>query len=222
MKRLSLNLPADQEDLEGINMNKQAVKLVLATNNKNKVIEINDLVKDLNIEVLGIKDLIKDFDVEENGKTFMENARIKAAAAAKASECIAFGDDSGLAVDALNGAPGIYSSRYEATDEKRINRVLNELKNVPPEKRTARFVCAIALAAPDGKILFECEGKCEGIIAEKPKGNKGFGYDPIFYINEKNATMAELSLEDKNTVSHRSKAMKMLIDRLKSNINELK
>jgi len=215
-------LPADQEDLDVISMNKQAVKLVLATNNKNKVVEINDLVKSLNIEVLGIKDIVKDFDVEENGKTFMENARIKAVTAAKASGCYAFGDDSGLAVDALNGAPGIYSSRYEETDEKRINRILNELKDIPQDKRPARFICAVALASPDGKILFECEGKCEGIIAEKPKGNKGFGYDPIFYINEKNATMAELSLEDKNTISHRSKAVKKLIDWLKSNTSELK
>jgi len=203
-------------------MNGEALKLILATNNKNKVIEINDLLQSLDIEVLGITEIIKDFDIEETGKTFKENAYIKAAAAAKASGLYAFGDDSGLQVDALDGAPGVYSSRYAETDEKRINKLLKALKDIPQEKRTARFVCAMTLVSSGGKILFECEETCEGIISEKPKGNQGFGYDPIFYIQQINATMAELPLEEKNKISHRSKAIKKLIQWLKNNACNLK
>ena len=126
-------------------------------------------------------------------------------------------DDSGLVVDALDGKPGIYSSRYESTDEKRINRILNELSEYKNNERTARFVCAMALVKPDGETLFSCKGICEGIITATRSGSGGFGYDPIFHVTDKNKTMAELTLEEKNLVSHRGKALKQMLEWMKNN-----
>lgn len=152
---------------------------------------------------LGLK-----LDVAETGATYEENARIKALAYAEASGLLTLADDSGLEIDALNGEPGLRSSRYAgegANDQDRVNLVLSKLKNVPWERRTARFRCVIVLAKSD-QLLEYCFGECHGIIAFKPKGDKGFGYDPIFYFPELNKTMAELPEKIKNSISHRGRA----------------
>lgn len=184
-------------------------KLVFATKNKNKLAEVSDILKTTKIEIFGVEG---EFNPAETGETFEENAYIKAHEAAKITNMPAFGDDSGLVVDALDGRPGVYSSRYAENDKKRIAKLLDELKDVPQEKRTARFICAIVLVNPDGEILYSCQGVCEGLIIKSPSGDNGFGYDPIFFIPEKNATMAELTMDEKNTASHRGKALKKIIE----------
>jgi XTP/dITP diphosphohydrolase len=191
-------------------------KLVLATGNKKKIEEIQAKIQShgLKIEIVQVN---QPFDPEETGKTFAENAYIKAYEAAKLMQLPALADDSGLCVDALNGQPGIYSSRYAETDTKRIEKLLNELKTVPFEKRTAKFVCALALVSPNGELLFSDEGQCEGFITDETKGKQGFGYDPIFYIPALGKTMAELSMDEKNKLSHRSNALNKFFDWLENN-----
>ena len=184
-------------------------KLVFATKNKNKLAEVINILKNVGVTICGVEG---EFDPEETGATFEENAYIKAYEAAKIMNMPAFGDDSGLVVDALEGRPGVYSSRYAENDKKRIEKLLEELKDVPPNKRTARFVCAMVVVNPEGETLFSCLGVCEGLIIDSSKGSNGFGYDPIFFIPEKNATMAELTMDEKNTVSHRGKALKKIIE----------
>jgi len=184
-------------------------KLVFATKNNNKLAEVINALKDTGISVIGVEGA---FNPEETGETFEENARIKACEAAKKMNMPAFGDDSGLVVDALDGRPGVYSSRYAENDQKRIKKLLDELKDTPLEKRAARFICAMVVVDSDGEVLYSCQGICEGIIIDSPKGEQGFGYDPTFFIPEKNATMAELSMDEKNTVSHRGKALKKIIE----------
>ena len=203
-----MNLQREKEDLAEIKMTYNFKKIVLATKNKNKKIEIEDLLKETGVNAI---ELQGEFNPEESGKTFLENACIKAYAAAKIMNLPALGDDSGLEIDALDGLPGIYSARYAENDQKRIEKVLNELKDIKPENRTARFVCSMVIASPNGEILYSCTEKCEGYIIDTPAGKNGFGYDPIFYIPELKATMAELSLEDKNKISHRAKALKCII-----------
>lgn len=144
-------------------------------------------------------------EVEETGHTFAENARLKAEAYAKAFNEPALADDSGLCVDALDGRPGIYSARYAPTDAERIAKLLGELNDVPEAKRTAAFVCAMALVFPDGRVI-EVEGRCPGRIADGPKGAGGFGYDPVFFVPEAGKTFAELSADEKNRISHRATA----------------
>jgi len=190
-------------------MNYKPDKLVFATKNKNKLAEVSNILKATGVLIHGIEG---NFAPDETGETFEENAYIKAYEAAKLTGMPALGDDSGLVVDALDGKPGVYSSRYAENDEKRIKKILEELKNLPYEKRTARFICAMVVVNPDGKTLFSCKGVCEGKIIDILKGTNGFGYDPIFFIPEKNATMAELTMEQKNTVSHRGKALKKIIE----------
>jgi XTP/dITP diphosphohydrolase len=183
-------------------------KLLIATNNQGKVREFRELLKGLPYSLVTPKEMGIKLDVEESGSTYEENARIKAAAFAKASGLLTLADDSGLEVDALNSEPGIRSSRYAgegAGDGQRVDFLLNKLKNVPEKQRTGRFRCVIALARPDGQIKY-CEGICEGLITFAPIGEAGFGYDPIFYFPELNQTMAELSSEVKNHVSHRAHA----------------
>lgn len=184
-------------------------KLVFATKNKNKLAEVSEILKGTGVSICGVEG---GFDPEETGETFEENAYIKAYEVAKIMNMPAFGDDSGLVVDALGGRPGVFSSRYAENDRKRIAKILEELKGVPDEKRTARFECAIAFVSPNGETLFSCKGTCEGKIIDTPRGENGFGYDPIFFIPEKNATMAELTMDEKNTVSHRGKALKKIIE----------
>jgi len=184
-------------------------KLVFATKNKNKLEEVKHLLSGTGVEVLGVEG---EFDPEENGDTFEENALIKARAAAELMNMPAIADDSGLVVDALNGRPGVHSSRYEQTDEKRINKLLGELKNVKQGERTARFICAVVIVSETGDVLFSTQQACEGEIIFTPAGKHGFGYDPVFYLPEKNATMAELTMEEKNRISHRSKAFKKALE----------
>jgi len=183
-------------------------KLLLATNNKGKIREYKSLLSNLAFELVTLADLGITSKVDEVGGSLEENARLKATSLSEESHLLTLADDSGLEVDALGGKPGPLSARYAgegASDEERINYLLSLLKDVPWEKRSARFRCVIAVATPSGEVEL-CSGECKGVIALKPKGKEGFGYDPIFYLPELNKTMAELPLEVKNRVSHRGQA----------------
>ncbi|MGN0665470.1 MAG: RdgB/HAM1 family non-canonical purine NTP pyrophosphatase [Huintestinicola sp.] len=182
------------------------MKLILASNNKNKLREVREILEPLGFEVVSQSEAGADIEVEENGTTFAENAYLKAKAIYDMLGLPVISDDSGLAVDALDGAPGIYSARY-AEDGKRCARVLSELEGVPDEKRTARFVCSICYIDAHGNKHI-AEGTCEGKIGYEKKGTNGFGYDPIFMFGDK--SFAEISAEEKNRVSHRSNALKKL------------
>jgi len=186
--------------------------LVLATRNAKKVKELTALLAPIAIEVrvLSLLDFPDVPETPETGATFAENAELKARAAALATGRIALADDSGLEVDALGSRPGIYSNRFAgpgAADRDKYMRVLELLKGIPDKDRTARFRAAVAVATPDGKADV-VEGTCEGRIAREPKGEGGFGYDPIFYLPELGRTMAELSPDEKNRISHRGKALR--------------
>ena len=159
---------------------------------------------------------------EENGTTFSKNAVIKARAAAEIFSTHIIADDSGLVVDALNGEPGIYSARYMnlKTDSERNSALIEKMENIPDDKRTARFVCAIAHISPDG-VLAVFEASCEGIIAKIPAGSGGFGYDPVFYLPEYNKTMAEIPSELKNTISHRARALRLFAENYNKTYGEL-
>lgn len=183
-------------------------KLLLATNNRGKVLEYQSLLAGIPFELITPAQQGISQDVPETGSSYEENARLKAVAFAQASGLLTLADDSGLEVDALNGEPGIRSSRYAgeaAGDTDRVIYLLNKLRDVPQEKRTARFRCIIAIAFPDGKVEF-CSGTCEGMITFSPRGKEGFGYDPVFYFPELKKTMAELPMEVKNRISHRARA----------------
>ncbi|HEY4690609.1 MAG TPA: RdgB/HAM1 family non-canonical purine NTP pyrophosphatase [Anaerolineae bacterium] len=182
------------------------MRLLVATTNPGKIGEYQALLDGLNLQVVGLRQVEIDFDVEETGASFEENAPIKARAYADASGLLTLADDSGLCVDALDGAPGIYSARYGPTEHARIERLLGELQGVPDERRTARFGCVVALAEP-GAAIWTFEGVCEGRIAWQPSGTNGFGYDPVFLFPEYGQTMAELPAAVKNQVSHRARAM---------------
>ncbi len=193
-------------------------KLLLATNNPGKIRELDSLLQGSPFVVATPESEGIDLDVEETGTTFEENARLKAEAFARASGLCAMADDSGLEVDALGGEPGVYSARYagpDATDEERVRYLLSKLGDIEWEKRGARFRSVVALAHPDGEVrLFE--GACEGVVAFEPRGDKGFGYDPIFYIPNLGKHMAELDMEQKNGVSHRGMAARKAIEYLKA------
>lgn len=188
------------------------IKFVAATNNKNKLKEFERILEPLNIEVLTASQCGGyGLNPDENGDTFEANAIIKATAFAKALRMPALADDSGLCVDALDGAPGVYSARYSGGDDAENNALLlKNLEGVPMEKRTARFVCVICCAYPDGKY-FTVRGECEGKIGFEPEGCDGFGYDPLFFI-ETGESFAEISGERKDSVSHRGKALKLLAE----------
>lgn len=182
-------------------------KLLVATHNPGKVREYRDLLADLPIQVTYL-DEEGTLEVVETGQSFAENAQLKAVAYARVSGLWTWADDSGLEVDALAGAPGIYSARYAgaaATDADRYRKLLDALAGVPWSRRTARFRCVVALATPEGQVR-TCEGVCEGVIAFGPAGQNGFGYDPIFYLPERGVTMAQLPAEVKNAISHRGRA----------------
>jgi XTP/dITP diphosphohydrolase len=187
-------------------------KLIFATGNENKMKEIRMILADCGYEILSMKEAGIDVDIVEDGKTFEENATIKATAISKLAGCLVLADDSGLEVDAMDKAPGIYSARWQGEDTPysiKNRKIIDNLKDVPEEKRTARFVCAIAAAFPDGRVVTR-RGTIEGLIAHEPAGENGFGYDPIFYVPEFGKTTAELSPEEKNKVSHRGKALEMI------------
>lgn len=188
------------------------MRIIFATGNQGKLREVRAIVADLGIEVESMKDAGIDVEIIEDGKTFAENALIKARSVCKACGEVTMSDDSGLEIDALNGEPGIYSARYMGEDTsyhiKNMNLV-ERLKGVPDEQRTARFVCAIACVFPDGRE-FICRETFEGRIGYEEKGQNGFGYDPIFYVPEKGCYSAELSPEEKNAISHRGKALRAM------------
>jgi len=188
------------------------LKLLLATNNEAKVREYKSLLHDLPYELVTLAEQGITAVVSEVGESLEENARLKATVLATKSQLLAMADDSGLAVDALGGEPGRLSARYAgegASDRDRINYLLARLKGVPWEKRSARFQCVIAIATPDGKVEF-CFGECHGFITFAPRGEHGFGYDPVFYLPELDKTMAELPLTLKNQVSHRGRAARQV------------
>jgi len=190
----------------------QKILLVIATRNKGKTSEIRDLLKDFPIEIKNLDDFGPIPQVEEDGTTFEENAYKKASFTARVLGFPAIADDSGLTVDALGGAPGIYSARYageHAGDEQTCAKLLKEMEGI--SNRKAAFECVISIAVPTGPAL-TYEARCEGLIAQQPAGSNGFGYDPVFYYPPLGKTFAELTREEKNTVSHRGKALKELRD----------
>ncbi len=192
-------------------------KIIFATGNKDKVKEIQMILADLGVEVITMKDAGISIDIEENGATYEENAMIKARAVAAYTDTIVMADDSGLEIDYLNKEPGVYSARYLGEDTSyRIKNanLISRLDGVPDEKRTARFVCAIGAVFPDGTEV-TTRGTIEGIIGYEEKGTNGFGYDPIFYVPEFGKTTAELSEEEKNQVSHRGNALRLMKEELR-------
>jgi len=187
------------------------MKLLIATNNSGKLEEYRHLLRDLSLEVTALAEEGIGFEPEETGATFEENAVLKARAFAQRSGLITLADDSGLEIDALDGAPGVHSARYGGTrrgeDVRRYRLVLRQLEGVPWPERTARFRCVVAVATPDGRVE-TAEGVVEGVIAFEPQGEYGFGYDPIFFIPEFGCTMAQLPPETKNRISHRARAVR--------------
>ena len=183
--------------------------LVIASGNQGKISEFKKLLVDFPFDLLTQPD---GFEIEETGNTFMENARIKAIAVSKETGSLSLADDSGLSVEALGGAPGIYSSRYASSDKERIEKLLAELKPFP--NRKAKFECALCIASGE-KVLIEVSGFCEGVIPISPRGANGFGYDPVFEVAELRKTYAEMDHEKKKHVGHRGKAFKLLKPELK-------
>ena len=191
------------------------MKLIAATRNKGKLAEFRRILAHLDVEVVSQFECCPDLVVEETGTTFAENAYLKAAAICKETGEVAFADDSGLCIDALNGEPGVYTARYGAeifgengTDDDRMDLVLDKLGFLSWEKRTARFVSAISCVFPDGRRI-DCEGVCEGYIGFEKRGDEGFGYDPIFYVGDEETALsfAEMTAEQKDGLSHRGKAL---------------
>ena len=182
------------------------MKITFATGNPHKLQEIKEIAGDTKFEFVLPPE---GFDPIENGTTFEENSLIKAREAARLSGMISLADDSGLCVEALNGEPGIRSARYAETPQKRIDKLLDAIKN--SNNRKAKFVCAMTLVSPSGEILFQTRGECNGEIARKQFGTNGFGYDPVFIVKDTNKTMAEMSENDKNLISHRGKALRNIL-----------
>lgn len=196
------------------------IKIVVASMNAHKVKELSEMISLDGIELVSLRDLDFDGEIVEDGSTFEENALIKARFVCEKYRLPAIADDSGLCVDALNGAPGIHSARYASkdghnvADADNVAKLLNELKDVPKKDRTAYFVCAMALVLPDGRELCRI-GKCKGVITDKVCGSGGFGYDPVFFTEEFGKTFGETTDEEKNTISHRCNAVKLLKKELK-------
>ena len=184
------------------------MKVILASKNRHKLVELSAILSQLGFEIALESEYGLDVDVEEKGTTFEENSFLKADAVMRASGLPVLADDSGLMVDALDGAPGVYSARYghKSSDEERTAFLLENMKNVPEEKRTAKFVCVITCLWPDGRKIV-ARGECPGRIAFRPRGENGFGYDPVFFLPEKEKTYAELSGAEKNAISHRARAL---------------
>lgn len=184
-------------------------KIVIATRNRGKLAEFSRLLDDLPVEIFSLDEFEDIPEIEETGATFQENAAVKARTVADLTGLIAVADDSGLEVDALNGAPGVYSARFageKSSDADNNAKLLKLLQGIPLPKRTARFRSVIAVALPGGECYF-AEGKCEGLIGLEPSGANGFGYDPLFFLPSQKLTFAQLSVEEKNKISHRAKAV---------------
>lgn len=187
-------------------------RIIFATSNEGKMTEIRDILKGMDIELLSLKDAGIDIDINEDGTTFEENAIIKSETVCKLTGEVVLADDSGLEVDYLEKAPGVYSARFLGEDtpySEKNSYIIDRLKNIPDDKRSARFVCVIACSFPDGKTITR-KGIVEGYIAKKISGSNGFGYDPIFYLPEYNCTTAEMPTEQKNQISHRAKALEAI------------
>lgn len=185
---------------------------LIASNNQGKIKEIKALLADFHVLVRSLKDLNIVVDIEETGTTFQENAALKAETLSEKTHMATIADDSGLVVDALGGAPGIFSARYagpEKNSEKNIDKLLGKLEGVPEEKRTAHFVCVVALSMPGRPTRF-AEGRCDGIITRERRGKAGFGYDPVFLIPDRHLTFAEMGDGEKNKISHRARALETL------------
>ena len=197
-------------------------KIVFATGNEGKMREVRLILADLGMEILSMKEAGANPDIVENGKTFGENAQIKAQAVWEQTGGIVLADDSGLVIDYLNGEPGIYSARYMGEDtsyEIKNQALIDRLAGVEGEDRSARFVCNIAAVLPDGQVV-HTEETMEGLIAMEPAGDGGFGYDPILYLPEYGKTSAEISIEEKNRISHRGKALEAMKVKLKEIFGE--
>ena len=193
------------------------MRIIFATGNAGKMREIREIMADMDMEICSMKEAGISLDIEENGTTFEENAQIKAKAICELTGEIVLADDSGLEIDYLNKEPGIYSARYMGEDTSyhiKNAKLIERLEGVPDEKRTARFVCAIAAAFPDGSVK-TVRAAMEGRIGYKESGENGFGYDPIFYLPEYGCTSAEISMEEKNKISHRGKALRAIKDELR-------
>ena len=193
-----------------------AADVIVATGNMGKLHEIKEILSPLGLDVMSMREAGIEREVEETGTTFEENAMLKAKGISFLTDSIVIADDSGLEVDALNKEPGIYSSRYLGKDTSydiKNNDLIRRLEGVPDEKRTARFVCAVAVILPDGRS-FVVRGEMEGRIGYEIAGENGFGYDPIFYLPEYGMTSAEISPEEKNRISHRGKALVKMAEKL--------
>ena len=194
------------------------MKVVLASKNPHKLVEISKITEKFGIELMLQSELGIDIDVEENGTTFEENSYIKAEAVMKASGLPALADDSGIAVDALNGEPGIYSARYgfddSLDDYGRMMLLLKNTEHVPDGQRQAKFVCVITMVTPQGQTV-QARGEVHGQLTREPRGENGFGYDPIFYYPPAGCTIAELPPEEKNAISHRANALKLFYEKMK-------
>lgn len=191
-------------------------RIIFATGNEGKMREIRLILADLGMEILSMKEAGVELDIVEDGTTFGENAEIKAKAVWKQTGDIVLADDSGLVVDYIGGEPGIYSARYMGEDTSydiKNNNIISRLAEAKGQERSARFVCDIAAVLPDGQVV-HTEACMEGLIADEPAGNEGFGYDPILYIPEFGVTSAQLSIEQKNKISHRGKALEAMKERL--------
>lgn len=200
------------------------MEILVATSNKGKIDEFSEIMDNLGLKVFSVYEKYRDFIMpDETGGTFEENAELKACSAYNFTGVCSIADDSGLEVDALGGAPGIYSARYageNASDKDKIDKLLSEMDKIPDEQRTARFVCEICCVLPGGERIFS-RGECEGRISRNVSGDGGFGYDPIFLIHE-GRTFAELSSQEKNRISHRGIALRKLYSKLKDKIKEYK
>lgn len=190
-------------------MGNEKLSIVLGTGNEHKVFEINTIVKTLGYDNIIFVPAPKGFDPVEDGSTFEENSYIKAKEAAKISGMISLADDSGLCIEALNGAPGLYSARYAGSQAEKIERVLRELKGI--DNRKAKFVCCMTLVDKDGNIIHSTKGECHGQIIKVRKGVNGFGYDPIFMPDGYDITLAEMDENGKNSISHRGRALSLML-----------
>ena len=192
------------------------MRLIIATGNEDKVREIDEILEGTGFEAISMKQAGFNPDIVEDGTTFEENALKKAMAVHELSGEYVMADDSGLCIDALDGAPGIYSARFcgeDSTYEEKFRKIFEMLADVPEDKRTAQFVCAIAVVKPDG-TSFTVRGECRGVLHEKPVGENGFGYDPIFYVPEFGMTTAQMDPEVKNSISHRGRALRAMVEKL--------
>jgi len=199
--------------------------LILASRNRKKLREIAELLTGLNVVLVSAADFAEAPEVEETGQTFAENAALKAGTVAAATGHWTIADDSGLAVDMLDGAPGVYSARYagpQSNDRQNNEKLLAQLRDVPDDRRGAQFVCCLALADPQCQIRVQVEGRCRGRLLHEPRGQSGFGYDPLFWIPEYRKTFAELTLTTKGVLSHRARAFERLIPQLAGLLAEIR